>query len=99
MADPIVKALFTRLSEARTPAGANGLWGSCAPILAGLIASGLERPLLYVTAHLEQADDARDDIETVLGRMVDLLPAWETLPGEGSGAGEIGAERTRLCAA
>ncbi len=99
MADATVKALCARLSDARTPAGANGLWGSAAPILAGLIASGLGRPMLYVTAHLEQADDARDDIETVLGRMVDLLPAWETLPGEGSGAGEIGAERTRLCAA
>ncbi|RIK65184.1 MAG: transcription-repair coupling factor [Planctomycetota bacterium] len=27
-----------------------------------------------------------------------LLPAWETLPGEGSAASEISAERTRLCA-
>ena len=36
-------------------------------------------------------------METVLGRAVDLLPAWETLPGEGGGSNEIGAERARLC--
>ena len=98
MAGAIVKALGARLREAQTPLGANGLWGSSAPILAALMSEELGRPLLYVTAHLDQADDARDDMETALGRPLGLLPAWETLPGEGSGAGEIGAERTRLCA-
>lgn len=98
MADAIVEVLCGRLAETKPPLGAHGLWGSCAPILAALLAQRLGRPLLYVTAHLDQADNARDDIETVLGRAVDVLPAWETVPGEGSGAGEIGAERTRICA-
>jgi transcription-repair coupling factor (superfamily II helicase) len=77
---------------------ANGLWGSSAPVLAAVVARSLERPLLYVAAHFELADNARDDIETTLGEAAELLPAWETLPGEGAAAGEIGAERTRLCA-
>ncbi|MFH1416773.1 MAG: transcription-repair coupling factor, partial [Planctomycetota bacterium] len=99
MADPIVKALCARLrGSANTPVAANGLWGSAAPILAGLLAEHIKRPLLYIAAHLDQADDARDDMETVLGRAGELLPAWETLPGEGAAAGEIGTERTRLCA-
>ncbi len=99
MADPIVKALCAKLRGiASAPVAANGLWGSGAPILAGLLAEHLKRPLLYLTAHLDQADDARDDIETVVGRAGELLPAWETLPGEGAAAGEIGTERTRLCA-
>ena len=100
MADRIVKTLCGRLEGGeRTPLAANGLWGSAAPILAALLAHHVNRPLLYITAHFEQADNARDDMETVLGGVaVELLPAWETLPGEGAAAGEIGAERTRLCA-
>lgn len=100
LGDPVVGALCRRLGEAyRPPLAANGLWGSSAPILAALVAHSLNRPLLYVAAHSELADNARDDMETVLGEAVELLPAWETLPGEGAAAGEIGAERTRLCAA
>ncbi|MCZ6697481.1 MAG: transcription-repair coupling factor [Planctomycetota bacterium] len=76
----------------------SGLWGSAAPFISAFIAERLRRPLLYVTAHLNQADDARDDIETFSGRPAELLPAWETVPGEGAGSGEIAAERTRLCA-
>jgi len=99
MVDPTVKALCRRLGTAdKAPLGANGLWGSAAPILAAVLARCLRRPLLYVTAHLEQADNARDDMETVLGRAIDVLPAWEAMPGEGAAASEIGAERTRLCA-
>ena len=95
--DPAIKALFSRLGRAKTPLAASGLWGSAAPIVAALSAEHLSRPTLYLTAHLEQADNARDDMETILGRGVRLLPAWETLPGEGSGASEIGSERASLC--
>jgi len=92
-----IRTLCSRLAGDNAPLAANGLWGSAAPILSGCVATAAGRPLLYLTAHLEQADCARDDIETALGRAVDLLPAWETLPGEGGGASEIGAERGRLC--
>ncbi len=97
--DPTVETLCRRLGEGPgPPSAANGLWGSSAPILAAMVARSLGRPLLYVAAHFELADNARDDMETTLGEAVELLPAWETLPGEGAAAGEIGAERTRLCA-
>lgn len=96
--EPVVEALCARLSSVKAPLGANGLWGSCAPVLATALANRLQRPLLYIASHLEQADNARDDLETLLERGVELLPAWELLPGEGSGAGGITAERTRLCA-
>ena len=77
---------------------ADGLWGSFAPILAGTVAAQLKRPLLYVTAHLEQADEIRDDLELFCGKTVELLSAFETLPGEGAASDEIHAERIRLCA-
>lgn len=96
--DPVVQTLIGRLASAKKPPLAvNGLWGSSAPILAAVLATEISRPLLYICAHVEQADNAQDDLEAVTTRPVDLLPAWETLPGEGGGAGEIGAERTRLC--
>ncbi|MBK8268914.1 MAG: hypothetical protein IPK83_11670 [Planctomycetes bacterium] len=85
------------MRSAKTPLALHGLWGSSAPILAAALAEHLNRPLLYLCAHIEQADNAQDDMEALLGRAVELLPAWETLPGEGGGAGEIGIERARLC--
>ena len=75
-----------------------GLWGSSAPMAIACAAADSRRTFLYITAHLEEADDARDDIELFLGRTCELLPAWEALPGEGAGSGEIEAERLRLCA-
>ncbi len=98
LSDAGFKALCNRLTAGETPLAVNGLWGSAAPMVAALSAEHIGRPILYLTAHLDQADDARDDMETVLGRAAEMLPAWETLPGEGSAAGEIGADRTRLCA-
>jgi len=63
---------------------ADGLWGSFAPILAGTAARSLQRPLLYVTAHLEQADEVRDDLELFIGQTPELLSAFETAAGEGA---------------
>jgi len=77
---------------------ADGLWGSFAPILAGTLARELQRPLLYITAHLDQADIARDDLELFTGTTPELLSAFETVTGEGAASDEIAAERIRLCA-
>jgi len=76
---------------------ADGLWGSFAPLVAGVAAAHLQRPLLYVAAHLDQADEVRDDIELFCGLTPQLLSAFETLPGEGAASDEIHAERIRLC--
>lgn len=97
LGDPTFQAICNALRAGRTPLAAHGLWGSAAPVSAALAADRINRALLLITAHLDQADDARDDIETVLGRSVDVLPAWETLAGEGAAAGEITGERVRLC--
>jgi len=97
--DPRVRSLCERLAESKTPLAASGLWGSSAPILAAIAADVLRRPLLYIAAHLDAADEAREDIETALQRACEVLPAYEAGFGEGSAAGEINAERTRLCAA
>ncbi len=77
---------------------ADGLWGSFAPVLAGALAIQLGRPLLYVTAHLDPADEVRDDLELFCGRTPELFSAFEAAPGEGAASDEIHAERIRLCA-
>jgi len=77
---------------------ADGLWGSFAPILAGALAIELNRPLLYVTAHLDPADEIRDDLELFCNRTPELLSAFEAAPGRGAASDEIHAERIRLCA-
>ena len=97
--DGATKSLCERFLGGDTPLAASGLWGSSAPILGAAVAKRLDHFCLYVVPHLDQADDARDDIETFLGSGIEMLPAWESLPGEGAGSGEITAERTRLCAA
>ncbi|HNQ22233.1 MAG TPA: transcription-repair coupling factor [Phycisphaerae bacterium] len=56
-----------------------------------------QRTCLYVTAQLEEADEVQDDLELFLGRPCALFPAWEALPGEGAAAGEVEAERLRVC--
>jgi len=61
-------------------------------MVTAIVASASPRVHLYVTAHLEEADDARDDLELFLGRPCELFPAWEALPGEGASSGEIEAE-------
>ncbi len=96
-ADPRIERLRQRLAENAGVVHVSGLWGSSAPMLAALAAEGSRRTYLYVVAHLEEADHVRDDLELFLGRPCSLFPAWEALPGEGATAGEIDAERLRLC--
>ncbi|NOT00785.1 MAG: transcription-repair coupling factor [Phycisphaerales bacterium] len=91
--------LVRRLRDDGGVLGVSGLWGSSAPMLvAALAAAAADRPFVYVTAHLDEADEALDDLETFGAQRIALLPAWETLPGEGSSSGEIHGERLRLCA-
>jgi len=97
-ADPRLKSLKERLASHQGVVHVSGLWGSSAPMVVAVAAMEAPRVYLYVTAHLEQADNARDDLEVFLGRPCDLFPAWEALPGEGAASGEIQAERLRQCA-
>ena len=95
--DPQVEELTRRLATARGAVAAEGLWGSSAPILAALVAERLNRPLLLVAGHSDDADDYRDDIETVLGVAPDLLPQLDEMSDADDAANELAGERLRLC--
>lgn len=96
--DRQIQALLDRLRQRRGVVTVSGLWGSSAPMVAALAHTCAERRILYITAHLEEADEALDDIELFSGASCSLFPAWESASGEGAAAGEIEAERLRLCA-
>ena len=90
--------LEERLSDRGGVIGVSGLWGSSAPLAFAALLASTSRLGLYLTPHLEEADHAREYLETFTGGKVALFPAWETLPGEGAGSGEIHHERLQLCA-
>ncbi|MBU0641126.1 MAG: transcription-repair coupling factor [Planctomycetes bacterium] len=97
--DPRLTELVRLLAAHTGPVAAGGLWGSCAPILAALVSERMRRPLLLVSAHADEADDCRDDWEAASGRVPELFPQLENLPGEAISNDELEGERLRLCLA
>jgi transcription-repair coupling factor (superfamily II helicase) len=78
------------------PVTIEGLWGSSAPFLAGKIATASQKPILYLTAHMDQADRIQEDLELFSGKVTGVLPAWESSRPEIITGDEIAAERLNL---
>jgi transcription-repair coupling factor (superfamily II helicase) len=95
--DPRIATLVGLLEHRQAPAAAAGLWGSLAPILGGAAAETAGRPLLWVTAHADDADSAVDDLETYLGFTPELLPQLDTALAGAPEDEELAGERLRLC--
>ncbi len=93
---PPVAAVIEACAAARGTQ-VTGSRGSSATLLAGAVAVGTRRPVLYVVAHLDEADDAYDDLELFDRAGNDLrrqrFGALEVLPGESSVSIELLAER------
>jgi len=92
---PIYEALSGE--RGRGEVEAYGVWGSLGRLVGALVGQQLGRPILYVTAHIPQADEAQDELETYLGRPVHLLPAAEIQHDAGDATSEVASERLRLC--
>ena len=92
--DPLAEVV-RRLDAARR-AAAVGARGSAAALLAGAVAVRTGRTVLYVVAHLDEADDAADDLQLFaddFGVNVQRFGALEVLPGESHVALDLLAER------
>jgi transcription-repair coupling factor (superfamily II helicase) len=74
---------------------ARGAVGSSAAITAAALQAVLKKPLVLVTAHLDEADEALDEFEA-LGIEAARLPAMELSPGETSVSLDLLAERLTL---
>ncbi|UCD76663.1 MAG: transcription-repair coupling factor [Phycisphaerales bacterium] len=71
---------------------ARGSVGSSTVLLTAALQRQLGRPLILVVAHLDEADEAIDELEA-LGVEAAKFPALEVLPGETSISPELLAER------
>ena len=97
--DSAVQQIITRLAAAKPEEGAvkaDGTWGSFAPLLAAYVAETLNRPILYISPHIDDADHVSDDLQTFSNLSVQSFPVWESPPSENQMADEIGSQRVRL---
>ncbi len=83
------------LVEAGGEVRARGIVGSSATLLAAALQRALGRPMLLVTAHLDEADEAVDELASI-GVDAARFPAMEVLPGESAVSLELAAERLAL---
>ena len=88
---PAVAALASALASRRRVV-ATGAGGSSTHLLAAALALHTARPVVLIVAHLDDADEALDEI-SALGVPALRLPALETLPGESNVNLDLLAER------
>ncbi|MBN1816009.1 MAG: transcription-repair coupling factor [Sedimentisphaerales bacterium] len=99
--DKQVSKILTRLKETRSEQGpvcVDGTWGSFAPLLAVHLSEALKRPILYISAHIDDADNVADDLSVFGAGHVEVFPVWE---GHGpqwqqDATDEVAAHRLRI---
>ena len=75
----------------------SGVWGSSAALAAAAMGRLAGKTILFVTSHLDDADDVADDVEIFTGQAAELFPAWEVDVGMDHVNDEVAGERLRLC--
>ena len=96
--DAAVRSIIERLSTGDSPAPvtADGARGSYAPLLAAALWRTLNRPVLYISPHIDDADHVADDLQVFAGRFVPTFPVWEDRQDQSDATDEVGAQRLRL---
>jgi transcription-repair coupling factor (superfamily II helicase) len=99
LSTPVVGRLAEAIAHAAARSGeaisARGAIGSSTVLVAAALQRKLNRPLLLVVAHLDEADEAIDELEA-LGVNAARFPAMELAPGESSVSLDLLAERLTL---
>ncbi|HEX8325623.1 MAG TPA: transcription-repair coupling factor [Tepidisphaeraceae bacterium] len=91
---PELHALADSLGQNRL-AAAYGVWGSGAAAVASSVAAKLNRPLLFVCGHLDEADDVADDVQLFTGDRPVVLPSLDVSGGMGRVSEEQASDRMR----
>jgi len=97
--DRTVGGIVSRLAEHSPSQGAvnvSGTWGSFAPALAAHLWRSLKRPVLYISPHIDDADNAADDLQVFAGLAVQTFPVWESPDEITDATDEILARRLRM---
>src|SRR5688572_3748578 len=90
-----IDAATPRSGEAISARGANGSSTTLVAAALQRVAGLLDRPVLLVVAHLDEADEALDELEP-LGIAATKFPAMELAPGASSISLDLLAERLTL---
>lgn len=95
--DKTVEKIISRLASAANGGAINieGTWGSFGPMLVAYISERIGRPILYVCPHIEDADNAADDLHTFGGKRIDSFGAWEGQEDLADATDEIRTERLK----
>src|SRR5512133_2249762 len=83
-----LQSLADNVAQARS-ISAYGLWGSSLAAVTAVIAKRLNRPVLVICGHVDEADDIADDMELFHGRRPDVLAHLEM----GSSLGRFSEEQ------
>ncbi|MBN1359134.1 MAG: transcription-repair coupling factor [Sedimentisphaerales bacterium] len=95
--DKAVAQVVARLEAGGAgPVKVEGTWGSFARLLTAHVAKTLNRPVLHVCPHLDDADRAFDDLKTFGVPRVEPLAAWEGEEELADATDETRAERLRV---
>jgi len=101
MLEKVLKCGPLRRAVERLAAGGtlrlSGVWGSSAPLVAAAMGRMRSWPVLFVAAHLDDADNAADDLEVLTGQAAVLFPAWELDLLSDHLNDEVAGERLRVC--
>lgn len=96
LAAPELKDLAHALHDSNA-ASASGVWGSSVAAVVASMRADLNRPVLLVCGHLDEADDLADDIELfTAGARPEVLPALELVSSLGRVSEEQVSNRMRL---
>ena len=96
--DKLIFELSRRLSATGGVVKVAGTWGSFARLLATYLSKQLFRPIIYVCPHIDDADNAVDDLQTFGAEDIQLLPAWEGEEEIADATDEIRADRLKTVA-
>ena len=94
LAAPQLLALADTLRADRI-AVAYGLWGSSSAAVAAAVQIALDKPVLFVCGHIDEADDIADDIELFTGTRPATLASLEVAGNLGRVSEEQASERMR----
>ncbi|MGD0078275.1 MAG: transcription-repair coupling factor [Sedimentisphaerales bacterium] len=96
--DKLVSDIAQRLQATGGVVKVAGSWGSFARLLTAHLSKQLSRPILLISPHIDDADNAIDDLQTFGVKDVAALPAWEGEEDIADATDEIRADRLKVVA-
>jgi transcription-repair coupling factor (superfamily II helicase) len=91
-----ISSLLGAAKPGARPIKVEGTWGSFAPMLAAKLWKKLDRPILYICPHIDDADNVGDDLQVFAGGQILTFPAWESEPEFADATDEVGTERLKI---